>query len=378
MAVGSQPQTLYSVYCHFVFVLSMTHPKFDVAVIGAGIAGLTCAQRLSETGYRVVVLEKSRGVGGRVATRRLQGTCADHGACYLSPKGRQFRDRVQHWLEAGVLQVWTDTVHELDANGQLHASPLNDRTPRYAPETGMTAIAKSIAAGLDIRFSQRVHSLQLTDAQAWQLSMDQTDAGDEIVAPIVAKAVVVAIPAPQAVPLLQPFAEMLSSEAMQRLQSVRFWPCLSAIAGYPLERQKDWLDHYSELRAVTFTQHSDIAWLGLDSSKRTSSSHAVFVVQSTAAFAERYLEATDLQTAGAQLLKGAAEQLAPWLEAPEWLQVHRWRYAFARSPLSNSYLTAVEAPLLICAGDWCGGQKIERAFLSGLATAEQIRTKMAP
>lgn len=354
----------------------MTHPDFDVAVIGAGIAGLTCAQHLVAKGYRVVVLEKSRGVGGRVATRRLQGTCADHGACYLSPKGNLFCDRVHNWLEAGVLQVWTDTMHELDANGQLQPSPPNDRTPRYAPASGMTAIAKSIAAGLDIRFNQRVHSLQPTDANTWQLSMDLTS-GDGMVDAIVAQAVVMAIPAPQAVPLLQPLAGVLE-DALQRLQSVQFWPCLSAIAGYPLERQTDWLNQYPEVRSVTFSQHPDVAWLGLDSSKRSSSSQAVFVVQSTSTFAEEYLESTDLQSAGSQLLKRTAEQFAPWLETPDWLQVHRWRYAFARSPIPESYLTIAAAPLLICTGDWCGGRKIESAFLSGLAAAEQICTKMAP
>ncbi|HEY9882642.1 MAG TPA: FAD-dependent oxidoreductase, partial [Thermosynechococcaceae cyanobacterium] len=67
----------------------MTNPSldFDIAVIGAGMAGLTCAQQLQQTGDRVVILEKSRGVGGRIATRRLHETLADHGTCYLTPKG---------------------------------------------------------------------------------------------------------------------------------------------------------------------------------------------------------------------------------------------------------------------------------------------------
>ena len=61
---------------------------FDVAIIGAGLAGLTCAQQLHQVGYQVVIIEKSRGVGGRVATRRLQDTRADHGVRYLEPQGK--------------------------------------------------------------------------------------------------------------------------------------------------------------------------------------------------------------------------------------------------------------------------------------------------
>src|SRR4028118_2371524 len=60
---------------------------FDVAVIGAGMAGLSCAQRLRQAGYSVAVVEKSRGAGGRVATRRVQGPRAAHGGCYLAPQG---------------------------------------------------------------------------------------------------------------------------------------------------------------------------------------------------------------------------------------------------------------------------------------------------
>ncbi|MBC7822907.1 MAG: FAD-dependent oxidoreductase, partial [Candidatus Parcubacteria bacterium] len=69
----------------------MTDSHFDIAVIGAGVAGLTCAQQLHQAGYRVVVIEKSRGMGGRLATRRLQGTHADHGVCYLKPKDDRFK-----------------------------------------------------------------------------------------------------------------------------------------------------------------------------------------------------------------------------------------------------------------------------------------------
>jgi predicted NAD/FAD-dependent oxidoreductase len=84
------------------------------------------------------------------------------------------------------------------------------------------------------------------------------------------------------------------------------------------------------------------------------------------------LAAIDLQAAGYQLLKRSAEKLVPWLAKPDWLQVHRWRYAFAKTPLSTPYLAAATPVPLVCAGDWCGGMKVEQAFLSGLAVAEHL------
>lgn len=56
----------------------------DIALIGAGIVALVCAQQLTQAGYSVVVVEKSRGLVRRLATRRLHRIWADHGACQLS------------------------------------------------------------------------------------------------------------------------------------------------------------------------------------------------------------------------------------------------------------------------------------------------------
>lgn len=334
----------------------------EIAIVGAGIAGLTCAQQLHRAGHSVVVLDKSRGVGGRVATRRLHGTCADHGTCYLSPpKDDRARTLLEDLIAANVVQVWTDTVHELDDLG-LHA--LLDRTPRYVASSGMTAIAKFLAADLDIHLSQRVQSVTLLDTNRWQLT---TDSGDVWVA----NAVVIAIPAPQAALLVQPLTEVLSVEWVERVQAVDFLPCLSVMAGYAT-RQQDWSDRYGDARSISVTHHPDLAWIGLDSSKRSTMAQPVFVIQSTAAFADRVLDAADLQPAGYELLQRAAEQLLPWLATPDWLQVHRWRYAFARSPLSETYLAAKTAAPFILTGDWCAGRKVENAYVAGLATAEHL------
>lgn len=346
---------------------------YDVAVIGAGMAGLTCARKLTQAGQRVVILEKSRGVGGRLATRRLHGTRADHGACYLSPKQDDFQDLLAQLVAAGIVQVWIDQVYELDAAGQLRAPAFNDRSPRYVAAAGMTAIAKFLATDLDVRLSQRVHAIRLTERDCWQLSLESANgASGSTAEDVIAKALVVAVPAPQAVQLLQPLVDQLSGDWIQRLKSVQFLPCLSVMAGYAPDRQQAWDNRYPHLKAVTFSDHAALGWMGLDSSKRTESSQPVFVIQSSAALAESYLEANDLQPAAYELLNQAARSFLPWLATPEWFQVHRWRYAFAQSPLPETYLTAETAAPLVFTGDWCGGRNVEQAFLSGLATAAYL------
>jgi renalase len=132
----------------------------DIAVIGAGIAGLVCAQQLSQAGYSVIVVEKSRGLGGRLATRRLHGTLADHGACYLKPKGELLERFVEILRDRHILEVWTDEVYEL-TTGALLSEPKN-RSPRYVAPGGMSAIAKSLAPGLEILLNQRVIAITPT------------------------------------------------------------------------------------------------------------------------------------------------------------------------------------------------------------------------
>lgn len=349
----------------------------DIAIVGAGIAGLTCAQQLQQAGYRVVVLEKSRGVGGRLATRRLPNARADHGTCYLSPKGELFGELITHLLKQDVVQIWTDTIHTLNRDRTLQASP--ECVPRYVAPDGMSAIAKYLATGLDIRFSQGVIGLELTSDQNWMLTIENTqpDAADFHPSTVSASAVLVAIPAPQAVTLLAPLEKnVVSSELLQLLRSVEFDPCIAVMAGYPEDCLQAWQTQYEDVKAIA-VQHPDLGWIGLDSSKRRTSSQPIFVVQSTAAFANQFLETVDLSAAGQKLLQSAAELLLPWLATPEWMQVHRWRYSFATSPLSDLYWSAKTPAPLVCAGDWCGGMRVESALLSGLEAADYLNQQMS-
>ncbi|MEA5577611.1 NAD(P)/FAD-dependent oxidoreductase [Anabaena sp. UHCC 0451] len=336
----------------------------DIAVIGAGISGLVCAQRLRQAGYSVVVVEKSRGVGGRVATRRLQGTCADHGACYLQPKGELFSKFVDLWQNLQVIKVWTDIVYEFSASGGI-AEPAN-RSPRYIAPEGMSSIAKFFTPGLEILFNQRVITINPTKENTWCLILESNEH-------LTAKALVVAIPAPQAGDLLTPLgANLLGAEFLKNLHSVEFNPCISVMAGFSANSQP--LPYW---QALTFNDHTDLAWIGFDSSKRPQSQQPHFVLQSSAGLAEQHLETPDLQPVGNYMLQKAAEDLAlPWLENPEWMQIHRWRYAFPRTPLDIACLSANTSLPLVCCGDWCGGNLVAGAMVSGLAAADEIDNQL--
>ncbi|MDF0554415.1 FAD-dependent oxidoreductase [Kamptonema sp. UHCC 0994] len=358
---------------------------FDIAVIGAGMAGLICAQQLRQAGYSVAVIEKSRGAGGRVATRRLHGTRADHGARYLERQGEMVQQLIEIMRDRDLLQFWTDTVYEFGTteSGEAVAkySPSSPSPPsspsqnRYAPPAGMNSIGKFLANNLEIWYSRRAIAITPTKSKTWHLTLEAVGE-NEHPQELTAKAVVVAIPAPQALMLLAETKD-LPSEFIDRLHSIDYDPCITVMAGYPTERQQDLAMLNPTWKAISFPADSHLAWIGLDSSKRQHSQQPVFVVQSSPTFAENYLESPDLELVGKHLLERAAEYLIPWLSTPEWLQVHRWRYAFCQHPLSISCLPAMTLLPLVCAGDWCGGNQIEGALHSGLAAASWVNSMLA-
>jgi renalase len=332
---------------------------FDVAIIGAGIAGLSCAQQLRQAGYSVVIVEKSRGVGGRMATRRLGETCADHGVRYLEAQGNWLPSLIEVLRQRGILQVWQDQDNQFNNDAII---------TRYVAPAGMTAVAKFLTKGLDICLNRRVEAMTTTAENTWHLRLNSPD---ETLTELTASAVILAIPAPQALMLLEPLGKTIPPVFLDSLSSVEFDPCITVIAGYQTNHLS--LPSWQE---QSLANHSDLDWIALDSSKRLNPKAPIFVLQSTADFANRYLDTEDLKPVAQELLSKAAKLLIPGLDSPEWSQVHRWRYAFSKLALSQNYLYSATPLPLICCGDWCGGNLIDGAINSGIAAAEMINQQL--
>ncbi|MEB3883791.1 FAD-dependent oxidoreductase [Lyngbya sp. CCY1209] len=347
----------------------------DIVVIGAGIAGLTCAKQLRRQGYSVVVVEKSRGVGGRSATRRVGGIRADHGLRYLQPTGEKIRELItemegdREWN----LQQWTDTIYEWKS-GEFKPSP---PLPRYVAPRGMNSVGKFLARDLEIWFNRRVTGLIPQNNNTWNLQLEVTgDGNPETPREIGAKAVVVAIPAPQALMVLEQPEAQIPSDLLEGVRSPAYDPCIAVMAGYSPDKWPQVEARTPPWQAVRFPECDRLDWIGLDSSRRPDPSQPVFVLNSSAELARDYLDATDLQPPGKMLLKLAGDRLFSWLDSPEWMQVHRWRYAFCRQPLSVKCLTATTPLPIACAGDWCSQNQIEGVLISGIAAANWIDSQL--
>ena len=185
---------------------------------------------------------------------------------------------------------------------------------------------------------------------------------------LTATTVILAIPAPQALPLVEAIA---NAEFVQQVRSVEFAPCISAIAAYPAERLNS--ANSIAIQGITFREDPRLGWIGFENTKHIQPHQPSVIIQSNRMFAQEHFESTNLQSVGQQLCDRAAEILnTDWITQPEILQVHRWKYAFAINPLSVKFLSAKTPHPLYCIGDWCLGDRVEDAFLSGSAIASLI------
>lgn len=344
---------------------------WDVVIVGAGMTGLACALALQNAGYRVVVVEKSRGVGGRVATRHLPLSLVDHGAPTVARAlygESRYGAYIDALVEQKIVQPWAgNQIYDASfSQGQWSLEPVQSSGAAhyYAVPGGMTAIAKELAKTLPVELTQRVTRLRL-DGNIWQIMTEGKT--------FQAKAVVVAIPAPQALDLCIPLVQDgFSAAVIAALQNVQFDPCITAIAGYAPSAPWQSLP-WAELRC-----HNDpvIARMICDRRKREMSSGSCFAIHSTPAFAMEHFEAADVAAVGQQMLDYIAEVYAPWFAEPELLQVHRWRYAIATNGYPGHPLSAqLSQPLWIC-GEWCVGSTIQNAFEVGLEVARQLKQQL--
>ena len=130
-----------------------------IAIVGAGLAGLSCAAALQAAGRGVVLFEKSRGPAGRMSTRNGDDWQCDFGAQYFVVRDPSFRDEVQRWTDAGVAQLWQPRLSSFDGRAW---KPTRTALARHVGVPAMTAPAHWLARGLEVRSQATVQPLVWT------------------------------------------------------------------------------------------------------------------------------------------------------------------------------------------------------------------------
>jgi photolyase PhrII len=329
---------------------SYADPMPRVAIVGAGISGMMCARTLVDHGYHVEVFEKSRGLGGRMATRRADTRQFDHGAQYFTVRDERFARYVASWQQDGVVAQWEGRVAVL---GKSESIEFSEGIDRYVATPSMNTLAKHLGQEVTIRLQTRIGKL-IRKNHRWQLRGEQHEHENwgEF------DFVVLAIPAGQAAQLLP-----TDSPLQRRAAACSMSHCWAAMFAFPQQLH----DSYE----AAFVHNSPISWLARNASKPMRSSDQETWVVHAAPDWSRAHDGEPKEQMAERLLQQFGTVLGiPDLE-PTYATAHFWRYAIPTAPLADSCLFDDETNLAAC-GDWCAGPRVEGAFLSGAAVAGQI------
>ncbi|MFY3386595.1 NAD(P)/FAD-dependent oxidoreductase [Paracidovorax sp. MALMAid1276] len=334
----------------------MTSPTsfLPIAVIGAGLAGLSCAQALLQAGHTVHLFDKSRGPSGRMSTRRAEDEHGpwqcDHGAQYFTARDPAFVAELGRWQQAGVAAEWPARLASFD--GHAWTSPTTPLA-RFVGTPRMTAPAAWLVQNLgDHAMAQWQTTVQRLDPGEGGWAVTSAEHGQRAQR---YRAVLLAVPAPQAVPLLAPWAPAGAAVAA----SARMRGSWAVMLRYASPVAMPW--------DGAFVNAGPLRWVARDSSRPGRTGQETWLLHASPEWSEAHIE--DSADAVTTALVAAFRALGG--PEPRAATAHRWRYADTDPALTQGRWWDARTRLGLC-GDWLHGGKVEGAWLSGRALARQV------
>ena len=343
----------------------------QVAIVGAGAAGAGAAYALRETETAVTVLEKSRGVGGRAATRRKNDCVYDHGANYTKPDDARVRTLIEELLDTEGLTDIDEAIWTFDQEGEISEGKNGD-DHKWTYEEGLTQLAKRLfdRTDADLRTETRVEAIEREEeGKNWQ----PIDADGEALGSY--DAVVLTPPAPQTAEIVDSSALDAEprEELVEEIGSVGYRTQITAVLHYPFAIDPPYY-------ALVNTDHEhDIAWVSREECKagHVPDGECLLIAQMAPDWSvERYDEpANDVADAAADLVGELFDD--DRFASPDWTDVQRWRFALPESGADADVLARAEGEGVFFAGDWVVGEgRVHEALRNGLETGERIANRL--
>lgn len=359
--------------------------QWDAVVIGAGIAGLSAARELVAAGLRVLVVDKGRGLGGRIATRRIGSAVCDHGAQFFTVRGRAFGAIVAEAHAAGAVVEW---CRGFAREGSLGTETGSDGHPRWRGGRGMTDLPKRLAE--DLAEAGEGRCVIQTQAQVTAVGVE----GDRVSVTlseqrITARGGILSSPVPQTLDLLAagglgaaagrgglPAAAETGPtpdpEAIAELRRVAYDPCFALMLV---------LDRPSRVPPPGGIQFDPadggpIAWLA-DNQQKGISPVPALTIHADGAFSRRHFDDPPEEVAALLI-----DRARSWIDGDPATAVvekslHRWKFALPTTILESPLVAVSQEPPLACCGDAFAGPRIEGAASSGLAAGRWLARILA-
>ncbi len=328
----------------------MSDNNKKVLIIGAGVTGLTAGRKLRGKGYFVEILDKGRGIGGRLATRTINTegigeSKFDYGAQFLTASGKVFSSLKDELIDKNVIRVWSNKLEE--------NIPLNKKeTIYYCGVKSMRSIAKYLAADLLIHNSTKISKIVFTDEWTIISEDGKQFSGDYLI---------LTQPVPQILELIDNSELKLQTSLRARLEKISYDPCIAVLAvlngpsniktpgGIKLNGEPISFIADNKIKGISEEVTAVTIHTGPKFSRQNWDNNDDYLVREISKYAENYL--------GSKIVD---------------YQIHRWKYSFAKTLFANTCVAIEDPGLVILAGDAFAAPKIEGAFLSGTSAAQKL------
>ena len=313
----------------------------DILVIGAGLAGLSASRKLADKGYQVLVVDKGKSVGGRLASRSLESASFDYGAQFMTAKEPRFLDQVNNWVSDGTAELWFRGYPGRSENYK-----------RWRGIPNMRELARSLAGTLNIKTARQVVKITLQHTH-WRVDFKDGKV-------IYANNILLTPPVPQSLEIIDRGNTKLNQDQRLRLQQLTYDPCIAMLA---------LLEGPSKITSpgILVPNSDDIDWIS-DNMKKGVSLIPSVTIHASADFSKRHFN-EDSDKMGKMIIKLSK----PWLGvAVKHFAIHRWRYSKPKYVDTERFMLIQNNPTLIIAGDAFAGPRVEGAFLSGYSAAEAL------
>ena len=309
----------------------------NIAIIGAGLSGLTAANKLNKLGS-VTVYEKSRGVSGRMATRNSDPFFFDHGAQYFKIKTKSFRNFLSPMFKDHIIKEWKGTFAEIKDKKITY---LNNNT-HYVGVPGMNSIGKYLTDGINIKLNCEITST-IRKNNKWYLMNSQGNQSEGF------DWLIVTVPSHQSLKFFNKETQVYSL-----VKSIKMNACFSLMLGFDnkIPMKFDAANVYNE----------DIGWISVNSSKPGRNKEFCLLINSSNKWADQNID-IDKDLALNYIIDKGSDLLETNLRTAKHKVIHRWKFANTETKNNYSYLIDRVNNIAVC-GDWLTYSRVEESFTS--------------
>ena len=320
-----------------------------IAIIGAGLAGLVTARELGAA-HDVSVFEKSRGVGGRMATRYAGDFEFDHGAQFFTARTDAFRRYLTPMVDAGVVADWPASFAELRRSEILSRRHWDEGYPHFVGVPRMNTVCKWLADGVDISLDTTVARTSRRD-EGWRLF----DSNDEPLGDF--DWMILTAPASQTAAFVPGVANIVSRASTAGMQA-----CFALMLGFPEYRDLPW--------QAALVRDADLSWISVNSSKSGRKEPCTIVAHSTNAWADAHID-DSVDSVRAHMLSEFGEVTGIQVRDDTFVDIQRWRFANTPKQDKPACIVLAEERVAAC-GDWFVRGRVEGAFTSASALLAEL------